>query len=50
MQEIDKHQIDQSLSAGFLSPCCLGVVKNVPIWGVCSVSGRCLGGVWGLSE
>ena len=47
MQAIDKHPINSSILAGFLSPSCLGLVKNVPylgcLKGAWKVSGRCLG-------
>ena len=46
MEVIDKHPIDSSILAGFLSPSCLGLVKCA----VFGVSVGCLEGVWGLSE
>ena len=39
-------QLDSSILPFSFSPSCLGLVKTAIFWGVCRVSGRCLGGVW----
>ena len=38
-------QLDSSRLAFSFFPSCLRLVKKCHIWGVCKVSGRCLGGV-----
>ena len=42
-------QLDSSILRFSFSPSCLRLVKTAIFWGVCRVSGRCLGGVWWVS-
>ena len=47
----DKHPIDYSILGGSFSPSYLGLVNIIIVFqGVWRVSGKCLGGVWELSE
>jgi len=51
VQETNKHQIRLTFTSLFLFVTVASDWSKCAIfWGVCRVSGRCLGGIWGLSE